>query len=133
MSPPQQDGSQDCWCQSFFYRCSTAASITLTVVGKIRTRLNPELERRGSRSVRSRLPASPRPGTLVALRRDWVKFEARALLIPKTKMKSGRKFDLPLSTHMVGIIKQALAIGDVLSSCSLPPTPASCWKEVGSP
>jgi integrase len=53
-----------------------------------------------------------RPGTLVALRREWVKLEARALSIER--MKSGRPFDLPLSPHMVGIIKRALAIGDML-------------------
>ena len=40
-----------------------------------------------------------RPGTLVALRREWIKLKDRAIAIPK--MKSGRHFDLPLSQHMV--------------------------------
>lgn len=53
-----------------------------------------------------------RPGTLVSLRRDWVRLDAKAISIPK--MKSGRSFDLPLSAHMVGIIKRALALVDAL-------------------
>lgn len=52
-----------------------------------------------------------RPGTLVALRRDWVELEQRAISIPR--MKSGRAFDLPLSRHMVGVVKHALEIGSV--------------------
>ena len=53
-----------------------------------------------------------RPGTLVSLRREWIKLEQRAISIPK--MKSGRSSDLPLSGHMVGIIECALSIGDKL-------------------
>jgi integrase len=53
-----------------------------------------------------------RPGTLVALRRDWINLDARAISIPT--MKSGRKFDLPLSSHMVEIVKRALTLGDML-------------------
>jgi integrase len=53
-----------------------------------------------------------RPGTLVALRREWIDLERRAISIPK--MKSGRHFDLPLSTHMVAVIQRALTLGDML-------------------
>ncbi len=53
-----------------------------------------------------------RPGKLVALRRDWVKLEERAIRIPT--MKSGRSFDLPLSGHMVCIVQRALDLGDML-------------------
>ena len=53
-----------------------------------------------------------RPGTLVSLRRDWIQWRDRAVSIPK--MKSGRSFDLPLSDHMVAVLKRAIAIGDVL-------------------
>lgn len=53
-----------------------------------------------------------RPGTLVALERDWVKLDRRAIAIPK--MKSGRHFDLPLSDRMVGIVKRALQLSETL-------------------
>ena len=53
-----------------------------------------------------------RPGTLVALQRSWVRLDAHAISIPK--MKSGRSFDLPLSEHMVGIVRRALDLGDML-------------------
>ena len=53
-----------------------------------------------------------RPGTLVGLKRDWIKLDRQAISIPR--MKSGRTFDLPLSGHMIGIISRALAISDVL-------------------
>ena len=53
-----------------------------------------------------------RPGTLVSLRRDWVRLGEKAIRIPR--MKSGRSFDLPLSARMGGIVERAFAIGDVL-------------------
>ena len=53
-----------------------------------------------------------RPGTLVTLRREWVRLDARAISIPK--MKSGRAFDLPLSNRMVEVVRRAMAVGDVL-------------------
>lgn len=53
-----------------------------------------------------------RPGTLVSLRREWIKLDQRAISIPK--MKSGRAFDLPLSAHMVGIVSRALALSEML-------------------
>jgi integrase len=51
-----------------------------------------------------------RPGTLVSLRREWFRLDDRAISIPK--MKRGEPFDLPLSEHMVGLVRDALAIGD---------------------
>ena len=53
-----------------------------------------------------------RPGTLVSLRREWIDLDAHAISIPT--MKSGRKFDLPLSAHMVDVVQRALALGDML-------------------
>ena len=53
-----------------------------------------------------------RPGTLVSLRREWVKLDRRAISIPK--MKSGRSFDLPLSEHMVEIVERALGLSEML-------------------
>ncbi len=53
-----------------------------------------------------------RPGTLVALRRDWVRLGDGAISIPR--MKSGRSFDLPLSGHMVEVVRHAMAASDVL-------------------
>jgi integrase len=53
-----------------------------------------------------------RPGTLVALRREWIKLDDRAISIPD--MKSGRSFDLPLSAHMLGIVRRALALSETL-------------------
>jgi site-specific recombinase XerC len=53
-----------------------------------------------------------RPGTLVGLRREWINLDECAISIPK--MKSGRSFDLPLSPHMVDIVKRALHLSDLL-------------------
>lgn len=53
-----------------------------------------------------------RPGTLVTIRRDWVRLDDAAISIPR--MKSGRAFDLPLSGHMVEVVRRAMAAGDVL-------------------
>lgn len=53
-----------------------------------------------------------RPGTLVGLRREWVRLDAKAISIPR--MKSGRSFDLPLSDRMVALVRRAMAVGDVL-------------------
>jgi integrase len=84
-----------------------------------------------------------RPGTLVSLRREWIHFEKKATSIPK--MKSGRSFDLPLSDHMIAIVKRALELSDVLypKSTWLFPTRSSkdpreiicaqVWREKSSP
>ena len=53
-----------------------------------------------------------RPGTLVSLRREWVHLDEAAISIPH--MKSGKPFDLPLSGYMVNLVREALAVGDVL-------------------
>lgn len=53
-----------------------------------------------------------RPGTLVSIRREWIKLSDRAISIPK--MKSGRSFDLPLSEHMLDIVQRALALSGML-------------------
>lgn len=53
-----------------------------------------------------------RPGTLVSLRREWVRIGDKAIRIPK--MKSGRSFDLPLSGPMIEIVTRALSLGHTL-------------------
>jgi integrase len=53
-----------------------------------------------------------RPGTLVSLRREWLRLDEYAISIPK--MKSGEPFDLPLSAHMVDLVREALKLGDAL-------------------
>jgi integrase len=53
-----------------------------------------------------------RPGTLVSLRREWVHLDDAAISIPH--MKSGKPFDLPLSRYMIDLVREALAVGDVL-------------------
>ncbi len=53
-----------------------------------------------------------RPGTLVSLRREWVRIGDRAISIPK--MKSGRSFDLPLSDAMIEIVTRALTLSQTL-------------------
>jgi integrase len=55
-----------------------------------------------------------RPGTLVALERAWLGLEERAIVIPAQRMKGRREFALPLSGHMIELVKRALAAGDVL-------------------
>ena len=53
-----------------------------------------------------------RPGTLVGLKRSWIKRDQRAILIPT--MKSGRQFHLPLSSHMMFTVERALALSHML-------------------
>lgn len=53
-----------------------------------------------------------RPGTLVGIERAWIRLNDRAISIPK--MKSGRSFDLPLSDHMLRVVRRALELGDML-------------------
>lgn len=53
-----------------------------------------------------------RPGTLASMRREWLRLDKNAVSIPR--MKSGRSFDLPLSLYMVGLVQEALDIGDRL-------------------
>lgn len=53
-----------------------------------------------------------RPGTLVGIEREWIDLGGKAITIPR--MKSGRSFALPLSEPMVGLVEDALRIGDAL-------------------
>ena len=53
-----------------------------------------------------------RPGNLVALKREWVRLDERAVRIPRTK--AGRPFDLPLSDPMAESVARALAVADML-------------------
>jgi Site-specific recombinase XerD len=53
-----------------------------------------------------------RPGTLVSLRREWVRLDEKAIVIPR--MKSGRSFALPLSDYMVELVRRIMATGDML-------------------
>ncbi len=53
-----------------------------------------------------------RPGTLVSLERDWVRLDDRAISIPR--MKSGRSFDLPLSTPMTDLVQRIMTKSQVL-------------------
>jgi integrase len=53
-----------------------------------------------------------RPSSLVSLRREWVQPADHTIRIPK--MKSGRRFDLPLSKPMIEVVQRALDIGDAL-------------------
>jgi integrase len=53
-----------------------------------------------------------RPGTLVSLRREWLHLDEHAISIPR--MKSGEPFDLPLSDYMVGLVREALELSNVL-------------------
>jgi integrase len=53
-----------------------------------------------------------RPGTVASLQRAWVNLDKKAICIPK--MKADGEFHLPLSEHMVGIVKRALEAGHML-------------------
>jgi integrase len=53
-----------------------------------------------------------RPGTLVSLQRAWLRLDDRAISIPK--MKRGHPFDLPLSAHMVDVVRRALELSQML-------------------
>jgi integrase len=59
-----------------------------------------------------------RPGTLVSIRRDWIDLAKCVIHLPR--MKSGRPFDLPLSAHMIDVVKRALKAGDIVH-------PGSVW------
>jgi integrase len=55
-----------------------------------------------------------RPGNLVALERGWVNLERRAIVIPAASMKARREFALPLSAHLLGLVKRALELSEML-------------------
>ncbi len=81
-----------------------------------------------------------RPGTLVALERAWIRLDERAIVIPAERMKARREFACPLSAHAVGLVRAALAAGDVMfpgsaylfpsrSSASGAVQATAVWKE----
>lgn len=55
-----------------------------------------------------------RPGTLVVLQRGWVRFDQKVVVIPGDVMKKRKEFHLPLSGHMIELIKRIMTAGDVL-------------------
>jgi integrase len=54
-----------------------------------------------------------RPGNLVAIEREWVRLEKQAICFPAEVMKGRRPFDLPLSAHMVGLLREALTLSEM--------------------
>lgn len=55
-----------------------------------------------------------RPGNLVAIERDWIKLDARAIVIPAGSMKGRGEFWLPLSAHMVDVVTKALTLSEMV-------------------
>ena len=55
-----------------------------------------------------------RIGALATIRRDWIRPDDSAIVIPAGVQKSGRPFVLVLSAPMVAMVRRALAAGDVL-------------------
>jgi len=55
-----------------------------------------------------------RPGNLVTLERSWVNLERRAIVIPAQSMKGRREFALPLSEHLLGLVRRALELSEML-------------------
>jgi integrase len=73
-----------------------------------------------------------RPGTLVSLERAWLRLDECAIVIPAGRMKARREFSLPMSDHMVGLVRRALALGDAMHPGSpwLFPTRSADGREV---
>jgi integrase len=59
-----------------------------------------------------------RPGVLMILEKSWVQLDARAIVIPRERQKSRRDFALPLSEHMIGLVRRALALSHEVASGS---------------
>lgn len=55
-----------------------------------------------------------RPGTLVAIRRQWIDLDQQTIAIPDEQMKSDKPFALPLSNYMCDLVRSAIAIGDIM-------------------
>lgn len=53
-----------------------------------------------------------RPGTLASLRQHWIRLKEHVIAIPS--MKSGRRFDLPLSPQMEELVRDAMQAANVL-------------------
>lgn len=73
-----------------------------------------------------------RPGTLVAIRRQWIDLKKQSISIPDEKMKSDKPFALPLSNYMCELVRSAIAIGDMMFPGShwLFPTRSNDGKDV---
>ncbi|HEU4576926.1 MAG TPA: tyrosine-type recombinase/integrase [Polyangiaceae bacterium] len=73
-----------------------------------------------------------RPGVLMALEKSWVDLERRAISIPHERQKSRRDFALPLSEHMIGLVRRALVLSNEVASGSpwLFPTRTADGSEV---
>jgi hypothetical protein len=71
-----------------------------------------------------------RPGTLVVLEKAWVRLDASAIEIPR--MKTGRSFALPLSEHMVDLVRRVLDLSEIVhqGSAWLFPTRTADGREV---
>jgi integrase len=56
-----------------------------------------------------------RPGTLVSLERAWIQLKDQAIVIPRDRMKTkgdSPPFVLPLSAHLIELVKRSLALSD---------------------
>lgn len=51
-----------------------------------------------------------RPGNLVALERAWIDFDRHVLVLPAQVMKGRTEFHLPLSAHVEGLLRRAVAL-----------------------
>lgn len=60
-----------------------------------------------------------RPGTLVSLQKAWVRVDEKVIVIPAAHMKARREFALPLSAHMVGLLKAITELGTILEPSSV--------------
>lgn len=71
-----------------------------------------------------------RPGSLISIEREWLDLDGQAIHFPR--MKSGRKFSLPLSAYMVELVGEALTISKALFPTApwLFPTRSNDGKEV---
>ncbi|MEO8184000.1 MAG: hypothetical protein ABI895_34700 [Deltaproteobacteria bacterium] len=81
---------------------------------------------------------------LVALECAWLRLDDRAILIPHGRMKARVDFALPLSKHMVALVRRALKVAEEVlhpGAKYLFPTRAhggaviatQVWKEKGLP
>jgi integrase len=76
-----------------------------------------------------------RPGTLVSLERSWIQLKDRAIVVPRDRMKTksdSLPFVLPLSDHMIDLVKRAEALSDEFHNGSpwLFPTRSANGREI---
>ncbi len=55
-----------------------------------------------------------RPAALMQMERAWVSYDDKVIRVPANAMKKRREFHLPLSGAMIAIIRQVIAVGDIL-------------------